>query len=284
MYPYLSPHGLIMKINRDKTPYNPLTAQKDQDFWDWYVRRLVKDPMYRRDFAAQKSFSKLRAAIAGLYSKQARYQEAGQAFREACLLYPASPEATFRYAQEALLPFRRWNEVLDLMDYTDRIDPNNTRTPALRGYVERVRRLTADVERLETKRRGKTPLEEGEIFTLARCYFEMGRTHEAAQLLRPLVERVSEPAALQAMATILLSARMDADAEKCLTRYLKAVPDKDALAWADLAKIQHRQRRTRAAQQSFINGYRINAQLLFGRLQKDQELYEIAAPLFQQRR
>jgi lipopolysaccharide biosynthesis regulator YciM len=174
--------------------------------------------------------------------------------------------------------------VTDLMNYTDRVDPNNTRTVALRGYVERVRRLHADVERLEAKRRGKTPLEPAEIFTLSRCYFEMGRTAEAAQLVRPLADRITEPAALQAMAAILTAARLDADAEKCLTRYLKAVPDKDALAWADLAKIQHRARRTRAAQQSFINGYRIDAQLLFSRLQKDQELYEIAAPLFQQRR
>ncbi|MBP5285289.1 MAG: DUF2723 domain-containing protein, partial [Kiritimatiellae bacterium] len=51
MYPYLSPHGLIMKINADEKPYDPQTAAKDRDFWDWYTRRLLKDPMYRRDFA-----------------------------------------------------------------------------------------------------------------------------------------------------------------------------------------------------------------------------------------
>ncbi|MBR2487893.1 MAG: hypothetical protein IKB52_02100, partial [Kiritimatiellae bacterium] len=123
MYPYLSPHGLIMKINADRTPYDAKTAAKDRDFWDWYVRRLLNDPAYRRDFAGQKSFSKLRAAIAGLYIKQGRYREGSQAFREACLLYPASPEATFRYAQECLMPFRKWNETLELMDYTDLIDP-----------------------------------------------------------------------------------------------------------------------------------------------------------------
>jgi tetratricopeptide (TPR) repeat protein len=237
--------------------------------------------MYRRDFAGQKSFSKLRAAIAGLYSKQGRFREAAQAFREACLLYPASPEATFRYAQESLLPFRKWDVVLDLMAYTDRIDPNNTRTGALRNYVTRVRALTAEVERLERKRQGKTPLTETEQLTFARCCFELGRTEEAARLAAGLVDRQADPAALQVLSSILLAARKDAEAEKCLNRYLKLVPDKDALAWADLAKLQHRARRTRAAQQSFINGYRIDAQLLFQRLQKDQELYEIAAPLFQ---
>ena len=55
-------------------------------------------------------------------------------------------------------------------------------------------------------------------------------------------------------------------------------------SWAELAKIQHRAGRRQAAQQSFIAGYRIDAQGLFNRIQKDQELYEIAAPLFQRRR
>ena len=134
MYPYLSPHGLIMKINKDPTPYDAKTAAKDRDFWDWYVRRLLSDPMYRRDFAGQKSFSKLRAALAGLYLKQGRRAEAAQAYREAMLLYPASPEAAFRYAQEILVPLRRWDVAAELMDYTDRIDPNNRRTAAFRAY------------------------------------------------------------------------------------------------------------------------------------------------------
>jgi tetratricopeptide (TPR) repeat protein len=281
MYPYLSPHGLIMKINRDKTPYDRRTAEKDQDFWDWYVRRLLDDPMYRRDFAAQKSFSKLRAAIAGLYSKQGRFREASQAFREACLLYPASPEATFRYAQESLLPFRRWDAITDLMAYTDRVDPNNKRTAPLRDYAARLRALQSETERLEAKARSKAPMSVMEILALARCYYEAGRTADAGHLTRGLVDSLTEPQALQTAAAILMAARLDADAEKCLLKYLKAVPNTDALAWADLAKLQHRARKTAAAQQSFINGYRIDRQQLFQRLQKDKELYELAAPLFQ---
>ena len=76
---------------------------------------------------------------------------------------------------------------------------------------------------------------------------------------------------------------MDADAENTLNRYLKLKPMDDANAWADLAKLQHRTGRRQAAQQSFIQGYRIDAQGLFQRLQKDQELYEIAAPLFRRK-
>ena len=285
MYPYLSPHGLIMKINAEKTPYDAKTAAKDRDFWDWYVRRLLKDPMYRRDFAGQKSFSKLRAALAGLYSKQGRHAESAQAFREACLLYPASPEASFRYAQECLIPFRKWDIALELMDYTDLIDPRNKRTASLRDVVERIRALHTQAAELEARmRREGEAFGSTDRFMLARCYYGMGRTMEAAQIVRRLIDEVSEPPVLQAIATILVDARLDADAERCLEKYLRAEPSRDALAWTDLAKIQHRTGRRQAAQRSFIAGYKIAPQLIFERLQRDQELYEIAAPLFQRRK
>ena len=254
------------------------------DFWDWYTRRLLDDPMYRRDFAGQKSFSKLRAAIAGLYNKQGRYREGAQAFREAVLLYPASPEATFRYAQETLMPFRKWDQVLELMDYTDSIDPNNRRTAGLRNYIMRIRTLTAEVERLEAKRRGKEKMSDRDVFALARCYFEMGRVMEAAQLARGVADKFPDVNSQQTLATMFLEAHLDADAEKALNNYLKLNPKGDANAWADLAKLQFRAGRTQAAQQSFINGYQIDRNALFARLQKDEELYKLAAPLFQPRK
>lgn len=282
MYPYLSPHGLIMKLNADRTPYDPKTAAKDRDFWDWYVRRLLSDPMYRRDFAGQKSFSKLRAAIAGLYSKQGRHADAAQAYREACLLYPASPEASFRYAQEILLPSRRWDAVLELMDYTDYLDPNNKRTANLRGYVESLRSLLAQIDALEPKRRAGT-LTGVERVTLANSLFQLGRVGEAAQLVRPLADSAANPSELQVLAQIFIAAHFDVEAEKVLQKFLKAAPDASADMWIELAKIQHRSGRRTASQQSFIAGYRLDQKRIFERLQKDQELYELAAPLFQKK-
>ena len=297
MYPYLSPHGLIMKINKDATPYDAKTAAKDQDFWDWYARRLMKDPMYRRDFAAQKSFSKLRAAIAGLYGYQGRYDEAAQAFREACLLYPASPEAAFRYVQECLVPVPlrrwdrsfglrdfRWDVALELMDYTDTIDPRNKRTTPMRDFVKRIRDLAAQTIALEEKHRRDGRLSPADTFALAHSYYGIGRVMEAAQLVRPLIDVVADPFALKSISTILIEARLDADAERCLEKYLKIEPAKDAIPWVELAKLQYRTGRRQAAQRSFVAGYKINQQKVFERLQKDQELYEIAAPLFMRRR
>jgi len=278
MYPYLSPHGLIMKINKDPTPYDAKTAARDADFWDWYTRRLLDDPMYRRDFAGQKSFSKLRAAIAGLYNKQGRYREGAQAFREACLLYPASPEATFRYAQECLLPFRKWDVSLEMMDYTDLIDPYNTRTRSLREYVTKVKTLTAQIEQLEAKRRDpKQKLTPPETFMLGRAYADMGRVHEGAQLLKGLIDTISDPNAVRAIADVMLEARMDADAEKALEKYLKQKPNDDVTAWIDLAKLQFRAGRKQAAVSSFNQSLRVNAQAIQARIQRDQDLQAVYA-------
>ena len=283
MYPYLSPHGLIMKLNAENTPYDAKRAVQDNDFWDWYVRRLLNDPMYRRDFAGQKSFSKLRAAIAGLYQKQNRYSEGSQAFREAVLLYPASPEAVFRYAHESLLPFARYDAILELMDNTDRLDPNNSRTGRTRSYVVSIRKYTALANRLEAAKR-KGPLSIEDTIRLADAYAQLGRIQLAASIIHPIINKLNDAQHLNMVLPILLDARTDADAEVCLNKYLKLNPQGDANAWAELAKIQYRQGRRQAAQQSFLMGYRIDAQSLFERLQRDQELYEIAAPLFQRRK
>ena len=284
MYPYLSPHGLIMKINADKTPYDAKRAAQDADFWDWYVRRLVKDPMYRRDFAGQKSFSKLRAALAGLYNKQGRYRESSQAFREACLLYPISPEAGFRYAQECLLPFRRYDVTLELMDYTDLMDPNNRRTGNLRNYIERVVRITSEVERLEKLRREQTGrFSSRDALSLATCYYEMGRIHESANLLKPLAETLGEREHVRFAATVFADCRMNAEAERMMSRYLGMAPD-DWNAWTELAKLQYRQNKKTPSQQSFLQAYRIDKDAVYAKLVKDEELQKLAMPLFQRRR
>jgi len=103
MYPYLSPYGIIMKINREPLP--ELTddmLQRDHEFWSKYSERSVGtwitydtsiadvctfvqkvylqrdykgfkgDPKFVRDSDGQKAFSKLRSSIAGVYSFRER--------------------------------------------------------------------------------------------------------------------------------------------------------------------------------------------------------------------
>ncbi len=99
MYPYLSPFGIIMKINRE--PLTEMTEEAvrlDHEFWRQYSTRLIGnwidydttvkeicefaervylhrdysgfkgDRKFIRDDNAQKAFSKLRSSLGGLYS------------------------------------------------------------------------------------------------------------------------------------------------------------------------------------------------------------------------
>lgn len=282
MYPYLSPHGLIMKINRDATPYDRQTAEKDRDFWDWYTRRLLKDPMYRRDFAAQKSFSKLRTAIAGLYSKQGRRAEAAQAYREAVLLYPASPEAVYRYAQESLLPTLRFDQIFEMLDYQELIDPQNTRSARMRANTEEVKSATEEICTLEEKRRAGS-LSIAEKVTLAQDYYFLGRMVEAAMILRQEIDSISDPAVLMFMSRVFMSVSQNADAEKALLKFLKLVPDKSADAWLALAKVQHRTGREALARRSFLTALNIDRPKTAEVFSKDQEIYDIALPLMKKK-
>lgn len=98
MYPYLTPYGIIMKLNRK--PLETLdedTLQRDHEFWTQYSERLIGnwitdtttvkeicdfvdkayiqrdlrgfkgDRKFMRDDNAQKAFSKLRSSIGGVY-------------------------------------------------------------------------------------------------------------------------------------------------------------------------------------------------------------------------
>ena len=98
MFPYLTPYGIIMKINRNPVPeFSQDMLNKDHEFWSKYSERLIGNwitydtpvtnlcefaervylrrdfkkfagsPMFVRDDNAQKAFSKLRSAIGGLY-------------------------------------------------------------------------------------------------------------------------------------------------------------------------------------------------------------------------
>ena len=81
-----------------------------------------------------------------------------------------------------------------------------------------------------------------------------------------------------------MEAKYDADAEKALTRFVAASPDTNAEAWLNLARLQYRTNRKQAALRSFQQALRIDRNLVGERIQRDQELYDIALPLLKQRR
>ena len=248
MYPYETPHGLIMKIEKEKTPLTAKHVRNDLDFWDWYSRRLLGTPKYHRDFTAKKSFSKLRASIAGLYAASGRHQEAERAFREAVRLYPASPESCLRLVQEILMPYGRFAEALRILQELQSLDPNNKRMPGLVAELQRAEDARVLVER----HAGADPAKLGssEAISLAEAQLVLQRRDAASATLRTLVARASSLSRADVFHVGMLcsSAQMRAEAASLFATFS---PD-ELIAFAEDSPD-----RFQTLVMSFINGSRL---------------------------
>lgn len=221
MFDYFTPHGLIMKLNAEKTRPDAANIRQDMDFWDWYTRRLTRDVKYRRDFVAQKSFSKLRTSIAGMYAKQRRPAEAEKAYREALNLYPASPEAAFRLVQEIYLLQNRVEDAYDTIAEFHRLDPKNKNganfIEILAAQVNGKKRIDTLLEKIKA-----TPREQwlpADLIELAESYFEFRMSKEAVYYAVILADRADTPKEILCRAALILSsAKQDAAAVRALDR------------------------------------------------------------------
>lgn len=75
MYPYLEPHGLILKLNsRPLNALGPEVVARDRAYWDALTGQLKADAGFAGDPHSQKAFAKLRAAIGSVYA----YRKYGQ--------------------------------------------------------------------------------------------------------------------------------------------------------------------------------------------------------------
>ena len=176
MYPHLTPSGIIMKINREPLPeMTQDIVDRDHRFWSKYSERLIgnwitydtsvsnicefaeqtyvrrnyshvkvsgkevfPDGRFVRDDDAQKAFSKLRSAIAGVYfwrineagrrgnlaEQQRMIKECDFAFKQAFAFCPFSPEAVFRYTN-LLISLGKIEDALMIAKTFQKLDPNN---------------------------------------------------------------------------------------------------------------------------------------------------------------
>ncbi|HPO37437.1 MAG TPA: hypothetical protein PL176_05485, partial [Kiritimatiellia bacterium] len=318
MFPYLTPHGLIMKINAERTPIERATMQDDMMFWDWYTRHLLRAPMFRRDLPAQKSFSKLRSAIAGLYAARGMLGESERAFQEARTLYPVSPEANFRLIQEVLLRQARYAEAIDILDEYNQRDPNNGRGFDFASFIRRVRETEAKVRELTAKAQASKTLAPDDAFELAMAYRELGQNESAATYLNQLaglpnlsVERLFE------IGTLLGSLKKHADAAKVmdsvmarlpanvppeqlmeivrvygeagqpdkmivpLSRYLQLRPN-DWNAWLDMATLSAMRQQQQQMQYALRKALELGKSQALQRIQENGVLRQVAGPVLQQ--
>ena len=129
-----------------------------------------------------------------------------------------------------LLSGRKWDQIIDILDYTDRVDPNNRRTAPFREYVDRIKTVTAQISALQEEqikaRTENRPFPPEKNLLLARALYETGQSMLAAFNAR---EAVKDPA-MKDFSILFGAARMlsmcgqRGDAGKTMLRAAAAIP------------------------------------------------------------
>ncbi len=186
MYPYMEPYGIILKINKEPlAALTPEMVARDRAYWDALFRDLDTNPRFRRDDVAQKTFSKLRSAIGGLYAYRRMMDEAKYAFDQAIRLCPESPEANFRLTQ-LYLDRGQYDEALAVLENYQRKDPNNTRIRDAIQQIKAVKQTAENIRALEQQLQAQpTNITLG--LQLARIYAGQRQTEKLDSLVNRLL-------------------------------------------------------------------------------------------------
>jgi tetratricopeptide (TPR) repeat protein len=236
MYPYLTPHGLIMKINNQQIPLTEEMIKNDTDFWKWNCDRLLGDEKFIRDIVARKSFSKLRSALAGLLEARGRPKEAEAAYRQAVALYDLSPESNFRLAQ-LMARQGRFDDAIKLFDTFLAKDPNNEQARSVRAQMKKTKAISAQRQLLEQKLKSgsadiSVPLQ------LISIYLQANQPRQADALAMQVLnnDKIQPQVAMQ-LAQQMAQGNRFAVVEEALKKYITLMP-KDPQGWGNLAALQ----------------------------------------------
>lgn len=235
MYPYLTPHGLILKLNNKPTKITPEHIKNDTEFWAWYSNRLLNDQRFIRDIVARKSFAKLRSALAGLYAARGFPKEAEAAFLQSIALYPLNPESNFRlanmYAQQG-----RITEAQNLLAKLIEQDPKNDSANGFLKQLSEASEMNKQRTALEQKlQSGKIAFNEANELMI--LYIRMGQLEQAKQLALMLVESPGiQPAMLLHIAQGMTHIQKLDATVKALVKYTELAPQ-DPSGWINLAAV-----------------------------------------------
>jgi tetratricopeptide (TPR) repeat protein len=292
MYPYETPSGVIMKINRNPLPeLSDDIFKKDHEFWSKYSDRLIGnwitydttvqqiadfaekvylqnnfsgftgDRKFMRDDDAQKSFSKLRSSIAGVYawrlgqqcppeyrqkteaSQQALIRETDFAFKQSFAYCPYSPEAVFRYVQ-FLMQFNRLDDALIVAQTCLKLDPYNDQTKGLVNQLQEFKKQSAargqvenQLQQMENETRNN-PTNFQNIFKLAEIYLQMQQTDRVITLFdQALANTNIPPDGIGLIAQFYAQAGNLPKLESTLEILAKALPNRPE-PWYDLAALK----------------------------------------------
>ncbi len=276
MFPYLTPFGIIMKINRKPIPeMTEEMVRRDHQFWTDYSERMIGnwitydtpvsnicafaervylkrdlrdfkgDPRFVRDDDAQKAFSKLRSAQAGLYTfringqrspaeRNRMIKEADFAFRQAFAFCPYSPEAVFRYIN-LLMSLGRIDDAIMIVKTSKKLDPENG---AMNGLVEQLEGM----RRQSGAASGPGGNNFQEIFNRVGATLSQGQTQQAIAMLDQILNMpTANPQEAQSVALSVAQAFQQLNnfphLETAMKKITTLTPESPE-AWYDLAAVE----------------------------------------------
>lgn len=233
MYPYLEPHGLILRLHPEPIELSRATIENDRAFWDWYTEKLLGNRRFRRDIVARKTFSKLRSAIAGIYVFRRNFDEAEHAFRQAIDLYPLSPEASFRLA-DMYMQQRRLSDAYEVISALSKGDPGNERVTSFMAQISGLKDMDERRKALEASFQ-EGPGDLNTALELAELYMHLQMPHQFQGLTMSILQDENAPLEAYLHVSQLYAAAQRHDlVEMALRRYIEREP-RNPRVWVDLA-------------------------------------------------
>ena len=281
MYPHLSPHGLIMKINPLPLPKIPReTVDNDHQFWEWYTNRLKNDPKFKRDVVARKTFSKLRSAIGGLYIYRRDYPEAEHAFKQAIALYDLSPEANFRLA-DAYVQQRKFDDAINQINKFLEKDTDNEKVKAYRNQLVTTR--DKDQRRGELERRLIKGADMSSAAELLGIYRDLGQTAKFHNLANDILSKKEAPIEFfMKVGEIAVQGRRWNIAERAYKIIVQRSPQ-DFASWIELSAVQLASRKMEEGFRSIAQAVQAGGQSAQRILRSDKRFKSISNhPAFKQ--
>jgi len=192
-YDHALPHGLSYQILKEPLKELPKEAVRaDMAFWDAYMKRLLENPEFSKDYDAQRSFSKLRTTTAHLYSHWKMDREAEIAFRQALMLWPGNPES-LNGITAMLWERGDFDGAIELIKAANAGDPNNMGLWRLRVIAEKRQEYDGEIRVLRGELE-KNPKDREKTEKLLELYYATGDTNRTSKLLEASIKTFADDA------------------------------------------------------------------------------------------
>jgi tetratricopeptide (TPR) repeat protein len=276
MYPHLEPYGIILRLNAEPIPeLSPQIVARDRAYWDDLSGKLLSNPKFLRDDIAQKTFSKLRAAVGSLYAFRRMFAEAEYAYLQAVALCPAHAETTFRLV-ELYVELDRFDDAMRALVELARHDPYNQKLRDALGQVAVFRQLHAEQRQLEQQRRER-PTDFDVAFKLAAVYGKRQKFQQMDEILSWLLEQPSLPTAeFMHICQLYIQLNQLDRVAQLLKKFTESHPD-EAIGWYNFALVQTARGRLDEAMTALERAYALDPKSVGAVVLQDPRLAALRA-------